>query len=299
MRWAAAIALFGYLSLFPLVVLAFVVLGVVLSRYPEVRADVDAALQNALPLLFSDNSDQNPVDVQSVAEATVTAGFVSVVALFLAGLGWINATIEGTRRMLGALSRPRNFLLVKLEDLGALLVIGSLMLVVLVISVGVRSAGVWVLDALGIDISSGWQLQLSADLIAAVLIALVLSAFYWFSWNRPCRRWRSVLTAAILASICLGLLGRFAYLIVGRTLTNPVYGALAVAAALLLFLYFVAAIHLYFACWLAVAEGASEPSEQHAFVARTRGGSVKLPAAPARTTAGAGRRDAADDDGDG
>ena len=226
MRSAAAIALFGYLSLFPLVVLAFVVLGVALSRYPELRADVNGALQDALPLLFSDNADQNPVDVQSVAEATVTAGFVSVVALLLAGLGWINAAIEGTRRMLGALPRPRNFLMLKLEDLGALLVVGSLILIALVASVGVRSAGLWFLDVLGIELSSSWFLQLSADLVAAVLIALVITAFYWFSWNRPNRRWRSVLTAAMLSVICLGLLSRFAYLVVGRTLTNPVYGAL-------------------------------------------------------------------------
>ena len=299
MRWAAAIALFGYLSLFPLVVLAFVVLGIVLSRYPEVRADVNAALQDALPLQFSDRGDENPVDVESVAEATATAGIVSVVALLLAGLGWVNATVEGTRRMLGALPRPRNFLVLKLEDLGALVVIGSMILMALVASVGVRSAGLWVLDLWGIELSNSWLLQLSADVLAAVLVALVLAAFYWFSWNRPGRRWRSVLTAAFMAALCLGLLSRFAYLVVGRTLTNPVYGALAIAAALLLFLYFVAAIHLYFACWLAVAEGASEPSEQQAFAARTSGGSIELPTAPSRepSTAAAGRRDG--DDGDG
>jgi membrane protein len=166
----------------------------------------------------------------------------------------------------------------------------------LVASVGVRSAGIWILDVLGIELSSSWLLQVSGDLLAAVLIAIVITVFYWFSWNRPNRRWRTVLTAAILAAICLGLLGNFAYLVVGRTLTNPVYGALAVAAALLLFLYFVAAIHLYFACWLAVMEGAREPSEQQAFAARTRGGGVELPSAELPTAA-EGRRDAADGDG--
>ena len=215
-RWAAAISLFGYLSLFPLVVLAFVVVGVVLSRYPGVQAEVEAALQDALPLLFSDDGNGNPVDVQAVAEATTTAGIVSVVALLLAGLGWIDATVEGTRRMLGALRSPRNFVVQRAQQAGALLAVGTLLLLALVTSLGVRSAGLWVLDAVGVETApSGWLVTLTADLVAAALVWMVITSFYWFSWNRPQRRWKSVLVAALMAVVCVGLLSRFAYFVVG------------------------------------------------------------------------------------
>ena len=75
------------------------------------------------------------------------------------------------------------------------------------------------------------------------------------------------------------------------------YGVLAIAAALLLLLYFVAAIHLYFACWLAVVEDAPVTAEEEAFSRREKRESVALPiGAEGPTAAGAGR-DAADDDG--
>ena len=69
-------------------------------------------------------------------------------------------------------------------------------------------------------------------------------------------------------------------LIVGRTLTNPVYGTLALAAALVLFLYFASAIMLYFAAWVAISEGAPPTEEEVAFVSRKKsGGDIHLPLA--------------------
>jgi uncharacterized BrkB/YihY/UPF0761 family membrane protein len=65
-------------------------------------------------------------------------------------------------------------------------------------------------------------------------------------------------------------------LVVGRTLSNPVYGALAVAAALLIFLYLASAVMLYFAAWVAVVEGAPATQEELAYHAR-HGADIALP----------------------
>lgn len=275
-RWAAAVALFGYLSVFPLVTLAFVVISVALSRAPQLQQDVQQAITDALPGLLGTGNDVY-VDISEVAQVTVAAGVVGVVTLLIAGLGWVDAMIEGTRRMLGALRRPRNFVLLKLEDAGWLLLLGMLLLLALLISVALRTVGQEVLDWLGLGQGAAAWLRVFGDLLAIVLIMITLVLLFGFAWARPQRRWRMVVLVAGAASLVLEVMSLAIYLLVGRTLSNPVYGTLAVAAALLLFLYLASAVVMYAACWLAVIEGHPVPAEEDAYAARTTGGSPLLP----------------------
>lgn len=275
-RWAAGVALFGYLSLFPLATLAFVVVSIVLSRTPELQADVQQAITQALPGLLGTGDDVY-VDISRVAQATVSAGVVGAVTLLVAGLGWVDAIVEGTRRMLGALRRPRNFLLLRLEDAGWLLLLGVLLLLALVVSVGLRTAGTELLDWLGLGSGAQSWLRAFGDLVAIVLISITLVLLFGFCWSRPQRRWRQVIPVAVVTSLVLEAMSLAVYLLVGHTLSNPVYGALAVAAALLVFLYLASAVVMYAACWLAVLEAQPPPAEEEAYYARLTGGPALLP----------------------
>jgi membrane protein len=282
-RWAAGTALFGYLALFPLAVLAAVALSVLLASVPEAQQAAEEALADALSVNGLLNP-QETVDIDALASATKGAGVVGVVGLLIAGLGWVDATLEGVRRMLGAMRRPRPWLLLRLEDAAWLVVVGSALLVALMVTVGVRSLGEWVLPQLGWELTGGWVVRLSGDGLALLLLWLVIISLYAFAWARPRRSWGAVIRGSLLALIGMAALAELAFVVVGRTLSNPVYGALAVAAALLLLLYFASAIIMYCACWVAVREGAPEVLEQHAYYERTRDGGVELPASvPAAT----------------
>ena len=85
----------------------------------------------------------------------------------------------------------------------------------------------------------GWELNenglvtLSGDVLALFLVWLVIAAIYAFAWSRPRRSWRALFRGSLLALLGMAGLAQLAFLVVGRTLSNPVYGALAVAAALL------------------------------------------------------------------
>lgn len=277
-RWAAGMALFGYLAIFPLLVLTFIVFGLVLSNAPGVRSDVESFLTESLPLLFDPQGGQAPVDIEEVARTTLGAGVVAVVALLYAGLGWVDATLEGVRRMQGALRRPGNVVVVKLQDSASLLAMGTVLLAALVGAVLVKATGSSVLESVGWSGGSAWLLQLSAALISGLLLMLTVAALYAFAWwRRPHRRWWVVLRGALMTSVTLALMLQLSFLLVGRTLSNPVYGTLALAAALLLFLYFSSAVLLYVACWVAVVEGAPETLEEVAYRARGTGGTVVLP----------------------
>ncbi len=277
-RWAAGIALFGYLALFPLVVLAFIAFGVVLSNLPDVRAEVEDFLKDALPLLFDPQGSDQPVDIEKVATVTTNAGVISVIGLLVAGLGWVDSTMEGVRRMQGAMRRPRNWVLLRLQDTGALLVMGTILLVALVGAVILETFGTSALDWLGLNEEATWLVQLSAVAILGLLVWIVVVALYGAAWwNRPHRRWRSVMVGALYTTVALVVLTQASFLVVGKTLSNPVYGALAVAAALLVFLYTASAVLLYFASWVAVCEGAPRTDEEVAYLERLKGGDVELP----------------------
>lgn len=274
-RWAAAMALFGYLSLFPIATLAFVVFSVVLARTPELQEDVQQFVAEALPGLLG-TSGEVTVDLSETAAATVSAGVVGVIALLYSGLGWISATLEGARRMLGALHRPRNIVLLKLEDTAWLVAVGGVLLVALVGSISLRTAGAELLGSLGWDVNGGADARVFSDIVVVLLAGLSVFAVYAFAWTRPGRRWGVVVTAALSVALVLELMVLGAYLLVGRTLSNPVYGTLAVAAGLLLFLYLASAVVLYGACWVAVREGRPVPHEEQAYYERSAG-QVRLP----------------------
>jgi membrane protein len=279
MRWAAAIALFGYLALFPLLVLVVMVFGMVLDNAPEVRADVEQFLKDSIPILFDPEQSQNAVNIDQVAKATTAAGVVSVVALVLTGLGWISASIEGVRRMLGAMHRSRHAIINKAQDAVILLVVGTVLLVALLAATLVQLLSQNVLEWLGLGVERARLLEGLAVVLSGAIVWLVLLVLFGAAWwRRPHRQLRTSALGSFVASVVLVVLAKMSVLVVGRTLSNPVYGTLAIAAALLLFLYIASAVMLYCASLVAVLEGAPPTQEEVAFAARN-GEDIALPTA--------------------
>jgi membrane protein len=196
-RWAAGMALYGYLSMFPLLVLAFIAFGILLRHYPDLRTKVESQLKDTFPLLFDPQGSQTPVDLQEVAKATVSAGIVSVLGLIYAGLGWVGATVEGVRRMLGALRRSGNGLMLRVKDAILLLTMGLVLLVALVGGVLVQALGDRILNAVGLPGDSHWVLTATTAALAGLLIWLVLVSLYGLSWWHRPRRSRDRSSAAI------------------------------------------------------------------------------------------------------
>jgi uncharacterized BrkB/YihY/UPF0761 family membrane protein len=155
---------------------------------------------------------------------------------------------------------------------------GTILLVALVGAVILETFSTSALNWLGLNEEATWLVQLSAVVILGMLVWIVVVALYGAAWwNRPHRRWRSVMVGALYTTVVLVVLTQASFLVVGKTLSNPVYGALAVAAALLVFLYTASAVLLYFASWVALCEGAPRTDEEVAYLERLKGGDVELP----------------------
>src|SRR4051812_3697250 len=68
-RLAAGVTFFGFLSFFPLLALAFSILGYVLASQPDLINDVTQRVNEYLPGLVKDANNPNGIDVAAIADA--------------------------------------------------------------------------------------------------------------------------------------------------------------------------------------------------------------------------------------
>jgi membrane protein len=239
-RHAASLAYFGFLSLFPLVMLAYAVLGYLVEFLPDVRASVTEFLTEQLP----------GVDVEQLARARAAAGLIGLAGLLLTGLGWVGALREALRAVWCLGPPERNVVLQKAFDALALAIFGLAVLVSLGFSNVATSATEQVLDLVGLAGSglAGFLLPLVTVTLAMVVdMVVIVVAFTRLPGVTipPSQLFRGAFVGAVGLEV-LKLLGAY---LVGHTANNPAYATVAIAAGLLLWLDLIGRLVLHTACW--------------------------------------------------
>ncbi len=120
-RLAGATTFFGFLSMFPLIVLAAAITGLLLAttRWRSSRRPCSSNLPGI--------GDQ--IDLDSLIANAGTIGLISAVALLFTGLGWIDSMRASIRSMHELDDQPGNMVQAKLVDLGALVGLGLIGLI--------------------------------------------------------------------------------------------------------------------------------------------------------------------------
>lgn len=248
-RLAAAVTFFAFLSFFPLLVLAFAVLGYLVRYVPDVQGRVSELIAANLPGLAGS------LDLGRVAEARQKAGVFGLLGLLLAGLGWVAALREALRTMFGEPpTAPGNPVTSKLADASVLLLLGLAVLVSLAVSSLGSAATTFVLSLVGLDGSllARWLLRVVA-LGLAVLADLGVFAVVFARLPGAGLPLRQVLRGALFAAVGFGLLKVVGALLVARTTANPVYASFAVVVGLLVWIDLVSRFTLFAAAWTATA----------------------------------------------
>ncbi len=227
-RLAAAITYFAFLAVFPLLLLAFSVLGFLL--------DDDAALTAQVTRFLDQNLPGVPID--SVRGSASTALTLGLVGLFLAGLGWVDAVRSSIRAVWRRDETPGNVVVRKLLDAGSLVALGFLLLVSVGVTVLVSAGARWLLDLFGWEQNAVGEFGLGALGFTAGLVVNVV-AFVAFLMGLPRLKMplRRVLRPAVLGAVAVELLktvGRFYF---ENTAANPAYAVVAGSVGLLVFLY--------------------------------------------------------------
>lgn len=247
-RLAGAVTYFAFLSFFPLLALAFALLGYLLV-FDE---SVEQALREAIREQFPGVADQ--LDLSSIENAKATAGIIGLLGLLYAGLGAVDALRGALREISMTTAPPLNFFVGKLRDLVSLLMLGVTLIVSVLVgglatqatrnvalflfgdSSPVVTAATWLVGVLG-SVGADW-----------VLFVILLG---WVA--RPTRPFRLIARGALLGAVGFGALKQVASLLLAQTLSNPVYGAFAVIVGLLIWINISARLVLYVAAWTATA----------------------------------------------
>lgn len=254
-RLAGAVTYFAFLSFFPLIALAFALLGYVVTVSETVAGALRSAITERLPGL----ADQ--IDLNTIADAKTTAGVIGLIGLLYAGLGAVDALRGALREISMTTAPPLSFVMGKLRDLASLLMLG----VTLIVSVLVGGLATQATRAVATFLFGDTSLLATTATGLTGLLASVAADWLLFmivlGWvARPEQPLRVLARGALLGAIGFGLLKQLASLLLSGTLSNPVYGAFAVVVGLLLWINFSARLVLYVAAWTATAGGAPPPA---------------------------------------
>jgi membrane protein len=256
---AAAITFYGFLSFFPLLALAFAVVGYVSGAYPDAQDSVTQAVQNTFPSLIGTGPGR--INIQDVIDAKAGAGVIGLLGLFYTGLGWLDALRAALRRVFGTSALPLNLVKKKAVDVIVLVGLGLALLASLVVTSLATAATRQVLGTVGLD-----------DRLAAVALLKVLSvglgvvadtALFAILLSRLSgahQPWRQVRSAALLGALGFELLKLGGTFLVGRTTHNPVYATFGVVVGLLIWINLVSQLLMYVAAWGATQPRSDAPS---------------------------------------
>lgn len=273
---AGAITYFGFISIFPVLALAFAVLGFVLRINPfdvsaaQVTNRVVEAINSMIPN-FVYNPDNPPAEIPDTAisievfqDGAPAIFSVGLVLVLYSGLGWLSAMRNALFVVfdLPADEAP-NFVLGKLRDLLSLVVIGLTMLVAVSLAGVVSGASEQLLEFFGLSSQLGWLLTLLA--VAVGLGANTVLFFAIFRMlSRPPLPTVSLWKGALLGAIGFELLKQLAVFLIGSTKEQPAFQVFGLALILVVWIFYFARVLMYAAAFAHTAPQAVAEREAKA-----------------------------------
>jgi YihY family inner membrane protein len=225
---AALIAYYGFVSLFPLLLVLVTVLGFVLQGDPDLQREILNGTLGQFPIV----RDQLKLHSLSGSALALTVGLV---VSLLAGLGIMNASQNAFNRIWGVPFKQRpNFIFMRLRGLGMLAILGAMVIISTVVAGSVGSASHGALAVVG-GVVVAFAFNLALFMTAFKLLpALELS-------------WRELLPGVIVAVVCWQLLQHLGGFYIDHTLkrTGPLYGVFALVLGLLAWLFIGAQLTIF------------------------------------------------------
>ena len=246
---AGAVTFFGFLSFFPILALAFFVVGYVSTVYPDLRREVTQALEEVLPGVVG--SDEGEIPLATFEEYAAAVGLLGLVGVLYSGLAWV----AGMREALAVMFRlPRkehpSFLVGKARDLTALAVLG----LILMLSISLSGATTWfselILGWLGLDgswLATGVLAVLAYGLAIAATTVLLVAMFRLLA--QPDVLSPALWQGAVLGAVGFEVLKAAAGLLITQTKGQPAFQAFGVALILVVWINYFSRLVMLSAAW--------------------------------------------------
>jgi membrane protein len=244
---AGGVTYYAFLSFFPIIALAFFVIGYLVQVYPNAQRDLAKAIEQVLPGLIGRREDQ--VSITDVQAAAGTVGLVGLAGVLYSGLGWLSAMRDALTVVfeLPAKDQP-NFFVGKLRDLLTLALIGVVLLVSVALTGLVRGFSGDLLDFFGLGTELEWLVGL-----LTILFGLGANMVLFFAMFRlladPRTPTGSLWSGALLGAVGFELLKQASEYLLGFTEDQPAFQAFGIALILLVWINYFSRVVLYAASW--------------------------------------------------
>lgn len=244
---AAAVTYFAFLSFFPILALAFAVIGFVARGYRNADEDLVTAIDDVLPGIIGNGPGELPLSTfQDNAPGILSVGIL--LALY-SGLGWLS----GMRTALVAVfEEPEReqpgFVVGKVRDLLALLTLGSVLVVSVAVSGVATKVATPLLELVGLGAGAEPLLW-----VFALALGLAASALLFFAFFRllasPDVPSRSLWSGALLGAVVFELLKQLSTVLLQGTREQPAVQAFGIALILLVWINYFSRVVVLAAAW--------------------------------------------------
>ncbi len=269
-HYAAAITYFSVLALFPLLMIAFSIMGFVLFNQPELVDSLKRTITESAPENLHATLGEL---VDTAVKERAAVGVIGLLGAAYSGLGWIGNLREALTAQWDQVHTARSFLTTKGMDALALLGLG----LALVLSLGLTAAGTGftkdVLEFIGLE-EQWW----ATALVVVVSLLLALGGnwlvFLWVIARLPREpvTLRSAAKAAVLGAVGFEIL-KLAATALLKLLGGPAGAVFGPLIGLLLFAFLVSRLLLFVTAWAATAR-----ENEQRIVAPPAGGAIIRPA---------------------
>ncbi|MGQ0838277.1 inner membrane protein YhjD [Actinokineospora sp.] len=251
-HFAASITYFSVLSLFPLLLIGFAVLGFVLAGQPETLESLRNSITSAAPGNLRDLLNDL---VNTAVEERGKVGVIGLIAALYTGLGWMSNLRDALTAQWGQKFEQQPFLRGLAVDLLALLGLGA----ALAVSFGLSTVGTGAADAL-LDLVGlggyGWAKVLLFLITTALSLGANWLVFLWVIARLPRTpvSVRSAVRGALAAAVGFELLKVVGTLYLNTVLGGPLGALVGPIAGLLVFANLVSRFLLFITAWTATAK---------------------------------------------
>ena len=247
---AGAVTYFGFLSFFPILAIAFSVVGYLSIAFPDARDSLVTVIEQVFPGIVTVDGSEGTISIEQIEKASATIGALGFLTLLYTGLGWLS----GLRNALAVSfelprAEKRNFFVGKAIDLLFLALLGFVLLVSVSISGVAKGLADEVLDLVGLDDTwigpiLIWSISTLLGLAASTLLFFVMFRLL----GRPELPNKALVQGAAIGAIGFEVLKLIVVNILGGV-GGSAFAPLAIAVTLLLWINYFSRLVFLGASW--------------------------------------------------
>lgn len=253
---AGAATYFGFLSIFPILAVAYFFVGLASRIYPDAPENLPKAINSVLPGLVG--SEPGQVSLAEIQSTASTVGLIGLIGVLYAGLAWLSSLRSALLVVFCVPSRDQpNFLVGKLRDLATLAVLGVVLIVAVAVTGFVAGFSGQVLDLLGAPHGFDWLVKVLSIVIGLAANALLFFAMFVLLADPRIAR-RDLWAGAVLGGIGFEIQKQISGLLFRSFQGRPAFQIFGISLILLIWINYFSRVTLYAAAFAYVGRGAPE-----------------------------------------